>query len=463
MHRNGFYGALAFVALGVILVSPAWAGDSSDLQEEVNQLRQQVEALSSQQQSLLEEEIEKYLDKNATWTAAQGKEKGLEGVSMTGRFTAISQNTVNLDSDDGGNRAIVAGDVDLDFWMQVTENLGLFIYTTANASRGTGDEDFAGAQIDDEFLSENGFDPWGSSPNLPATFATLTATASGVFDGIGVDGTRPIAPGSLRVREAGIQHSVPIGQNKMYWEVGKLDPRRRFLQTQFADDENTQFLNNLFDDPSSVSWLTNASGFNVFGVHAWFVFGQNEDWTINLGYFNLPGEFWNHGQLAVQLSWKGEIGGREMNARAFYQRDDFFKNYLGLVLPTNTSADNQWGFAWDWLATDQLGIFARIAGNTEDINPVEMDISVGVVYSGIGNRTNDSAGLAFGYQKLNDQVISAPKDSELVFELYYVFALEDGKLQITPSFMYIKDPLGQAAFASSNDLWILGLRIFVPF
>ena len=444
MHRNGFMGALALIALGVLLVTPAWAGDTGDLQSEVNQLRQQVEALSAQQQTLLEQEIEKYLDDNATWQSAQGKEKGLEGVSITGRFTAVSQNTVGVGSDVGGNRSVVSGDVDLDFWMQVTENLGLFIYTTANASQ----LDIREFDLDGQagFLG-------GGAPNFP--WSAQWITASGFDDGIGVDGTVPVKPGSIRLYEAGIQHSIAMGQNKMHWEIGNLDPRRRFGQNQFADDENTQFINNLFDDSPSISWMSNAGGLTVFGIHSWFVFGDNENFTINFGYFNLPGEFWNHGQFMAQFSWKGEVGGREMNARVMWLYDNFFS--------AGGSADNQWGVSWDWLATDKLGVFARISGNSKDIQVVKNDFTLGVQWNGLGSRENDRIGAAFGWQSLNDQVITTPKDTEMVLEIYYLFALEDGKLQITPHLMYIKDPLGQGTLGGESSLWILGIRFFVPF
>lgn len=447
MHRNGFMGALSLIALGVLLVTPAWAGDTGDLQTQVDRLEKQVEALSAQQQTLLEQEIEKYLDENATWTAAQGKEKGLEGVSISGRFTGVSQNLVGNAEESGGNASVVSGDVDLDFWMQVTENLGLFIYTTANASS---------LDIDGEFLDGIGFG--GGYPNFPWTFPNGDVTAAGHDDGIGVDGTVPVKPGSIRIYEAGIQHSVPIGQSKLHWEVGNLDPRRRFLQTQFADDENTQFIHNLFDDPSSIGWMSNAAGLTVFGIHTWIVFGANENWTVNLGYFNLPGTFWDHGQLGAQVSWKGEVGGREMNARAMWLYDNFYSNLSG------EKADSQWGFAWDWLATDQLGVFARVTGNSKDVMVVKNDFSLGAQYKGIGQRENDVAGVAFGWQSLNENVTGiTPKDSELVLEIYYLFALEDGKLQITPHLIYIKDPMGQDWGNGESSLWILGIRIFVPF
>jgi len=46
--------------------------------------------------------------------------------------------------------------------------------------------------------------------------------------------------------------------------------------------------------------------------------------------------------------------------------------------------------------------------------------------------------------------------------VYYNFMVEDGKLQVTPHFMWIMDPNGDA-FSGDDTLMILGVRVYVPF
>jgi len=339
MHRsNGFLSALLIVALAVFAVSPVYAGDTDDLQAEVAKLRQQVEALSAQQQTQLEQEIDTYLDDHSAWQSAAAKETGVEGVSITGRFTAVSQNTVGLDP---SNRSIIAGDVDLDFWMQVTENLGLFIYLT-------------GSSWEDHFPN---FDL-----GLPGGI-----TLGAFDDGIGVDGTVPVRNGQITIREAGIQWGAPVGSNTLTTEIGTLDPRLRFGQTAFGDDENTQFINNNFDDSPAISWLSDATGRIVYAFHQWISFGGEKQFTFNWGYFNTPGRWWDQGQFMAQFSWKGEISGREMNARIMLLYDRFYAVAAG----GTDDDDLQWGITWDWLVTDAIGLFANFAGNTADVNPLE--------------------------------------------------------------------------------------------
>ena len=429
MHRNGFLSALLLVALAVFAVSPVYAGDTDDLQAEVAKLRQQVEALSAQQQTQLEQEIDTYLDDHSAWQAAAAKETGVEGVSITGRFTAVSQNTVGLDP---SNRSIIAGDVDLDFWMQVTENLGLFIYLQGSSYNGTG-------------------------PNFPASLPT-GVTLGGRYDGIGVDGTVPVRMGQITIREAGIQWSTPTGSVVQNFEIGTLDPRLRFGQTAFGDDENTQFINNNFDDSPAISWLSDATGRIVYAFHHWVSFGGEKQFTLNWGYFNTPGRWWDRGQFMAQFSWKGEVSGREMNARVMVLYDRVFAN-----TPTDDD-DLQYGITWDWLVTDAIGLFARFAGNSADVNPVEMDLSIGAQWTGfMASRADDAIGLAFGYIKANKNVlVGIPEDTEMTFELYWKLMLEDGKLQVTPHIMYVMDPGGGIGWID-DSLVILGLRIYVPF
>ena len=450
MHRNGFLSALLLLALAVFAVSPAMAGDTDDLQAEVAKLRQQVEALSAQQQTQLEEEIDGYLDDHSAWQAAQG-DKGLEGVSLTGRFTAVSQNTAGLDPQ---NRAIIAGDIDLDFWMQVTENLGFFVYLTGSATQGW---------VNDELVEDIGADP-DIAPNFPFQFpGDDMATLGAFFDGIGVDGTVPIKRGLIAVREAGIQWTVMTGSTEHNFEIGSLDTRIRFGQTAFADDENTQFINNNFDDSPAISWMTDATGRVVFGFHHWVTFGGEKQFTFNWGYFNIPGRWWDQGQFMAQFAWKGEVSGREMNARVYILYDRFFAKQLGAAVGDDDD-DFQWGVTWDWLATDAIGVFVKIAGNTGDVNPVEMDFSLGAQWTNfIASRPDDTVALAFGYIKANKTVlVGIPEDTEMTFELYYKFMLEDGKLQITPHIMYVMDPGGGINWVD-DSLFIIGLRIFVPF
>ena len=446
MYRHFSAMFLALLAAGLVFAvfaTPATAGDDDALREEVRQLREKIDALSAQKSTLLEQEIESYLDENSAWKGAQGG--ALAGVTISASFTAVTQASVGLDP---FNRTVVNGDVDLDFDFQVTDNLDLFIYLTANEDSESNPSSFPGL-----------FGP-DSHGVPPEAFPSIGgSTFSGLTDGIGVNGTTPKDPGSITVREAGIHHSVPVGDNKLHWEMGTIDPRLRFLQNAFADNENTQFINNLFDDSPSVLWLTDSTGRTVFGWHMWISFGDNKQYTLNWGWFNTPGQWFNNGQGYVQFHWKGEVSGREMNIRVMGFIDEFF---------VDSSGDGSvgGGASWDWWVSDNIGVFVRFATNGDDVNSVELDVSGGVQLNGLlDSRPNDVIGIAVGVITANTTVLSGiPEDTELTIEIYYKYVLEDGKLQITPHVMIITDPGGGLGEEFDDDiLFILGIRIHVPF
>jgi hypothetical protein len=441
MHRRIVAASIA------ALVQLAAAGEGDSLREEVDRLGRQVEALSAAQHVRLDREIESYLDDQSAGQAAQG-EKGLDGVTITGRLTAISQSTVGLDP---ANRSIIAGDFDLDFRFRVTEDLDAFVYLTGSATQfWTNDTIARDADYDADV-----------APNFPYQFPINgQVTLGGRFDGIGIDGTVPIRRGLIAVREAGVAWEAPVGPNTLTTEIGALDPRVRFGQTAFADDENTQFIHNNFDDSPAFSWLTDATGRVVWGLHQWISFGDNRQYTLNWGYFNTPGRWWDRGQFLAQFSWKGEVVEREMNLRILMLYDRFFPTLLG----TTDDDDFQWSVTWDWLVSDSVGLFARLSSNSRDVNPVELDFSLGLQVSGIGtSRPDDVAAFAFGYLKANKSVlVGVPEETEWSFELYYKLMLEGGKLQVTPHLLFVIDPGGGINWVD-DTLVILGLRVFVPF
>lgn len=455
MHRH-FGMFLALIAVGLVLAAPATAGDDSALREEVRQLTAKVEALQGQQSALLATEIEKYLDSSADLRSAQG-DGPLAGVKITARFTGVMQSSVGLDPAD---RAVFNGDVDLDFDFAVTDNLDLFIHLTANDGASSPDNEFD--PFDGDLGENGGFPSQFGSVSVgfpPSSYGPIAGpTMSGMADGIGVNGTIPTDPGSITVYEAGIYHRMQVGSRTLHWELGAIDPRRRFLQNAFADDENTQFINNLFDDSPSVLWLTTAAGNTVYGLHMWMNFGDNNQFTVNWGWFNSPGQWFNRGQFYIQFGWKGEVNGREMNVRIMGYLDEFFRDSSG----DGTAGG---GVSWDWMATDKIGVFVRIAANGADVNPVEFDASIGVQFNGlIGSRPDDVLGLAVGFITANTTVIPGiPQDTEFTVELYYRYMMEDGKLQITPHIMVVTDPGGNLSPWQDDLLFILGIRIHVPF
>ncbi|MGQ0612851.1 MAG: carbohydrate porin [Planctomycetaceae bacterium] len=407
----------------------------------MSKLKEQVAALSAQQSTLLEQEVVQYLDRSQTWRGAEGAAKtAWDMVTLNFNFTAVVQGTAGLDPAD---RTGVSGDVDLNFWFTITDNLDGFLSLTANSSG-----DFEGL--------------FGSTGSFPAIGGR---TGSGLTDLIGVNGAAPTDPGAITVYEAGIVHRWMVGETWLNWSIFVGDPRTRFSQNAFADDENTQFLNNLFDDSPSVPWMTDASGRGVFGMHMWVDLGADKNWRVSWAWFNAPGQFFDNGQFFIQLAWKGEVNGRAMNVRVFGFIDAFFEKSA-----TGDDAAGG-GVSWDWWVSDKIGLFVRINANGSDANPVELDASFGAVFSNIiGSRPDDQIGVAIGIISLQNTSSSfngvGPfvflEDTELTFEVYYKAVFEGGKLNVTGGLQVITDPGGGFGWAD-DTLLLLHFRVFVPF
>lgn len=440
MHRNPALWAPCVMLL--VLAAPVRA-DDAELREEVKKLREKVEALEAQQAALVGEEVEEYLASNEAFRGAEGG--GHERITLHASVTGVLQGTVGLDP---SNRSVVNGNYDLDFDFQVTDDVAIFLHMTGNGSDPGGS--------DGSFPSQFGTVVVGSPPQ---TFGPIAgATLSGLFDGVGVNGTTPVSPGSATMYEAGVRFSCRVGEITLHHEIGEIDPRTRFLQNDIADDADTQFLNDLFVNPPAVEWLTDASGRTSYGYHGWIKLGSNQQWTVSYGWFNTPGQWFNHGQLYIQGAWRGEVSGRPMNVRVLAWIQSFFRDASG-----DGSAGG--GASWDWFVTDRIGLWARIAINGGDVNPVEADYSVGVVWNGpSGRRPDDQLGLAIGFISANTNVlVGVPEDLEFTLELYYKLMLEAGKLQVTPGLMIVTDPGGGLAPWQDDVLFILGVRIHVPF
>ncbi|MFQ5844382.1 MAG: hypothetical protein ACE5JG_05260, partial [Planctomycetota bacterium] len=71
MHRKWQVFVLGLLALGLLTATPAVADDGA-LREEVQRLRDRVDALETQRGALLNEEVEEYLAQARAVEAAQG-------------------------------------------------------------------------------------------------------------------------------------------------------------------------------------------------------------------------------------------------------------------------------------------------------------------------------------------------------------------------------------------------------
>jgi hypothetical protein len=409
------------------------AASEEDLRAEVAELRRRADALEAQRSNVVRRDVERYLVDVAPHAEAQGG-GGLHGLTLHANVTGVFLATVGSDP---GDTHSVHGDVELDFDFAVTENLNLFVDLTANSNGAA----------------------------FPAAFGPIAgpggATLSGLVDGIGVDGTVSTAPGSVAAEQWGATWTAFLGDHAIEITGGRLDPREYYATNAFAGDSETQFLNNIFDDPPAIDWPTNASGTTIYGLRCYTQLGPKKQYSIDVGWFNMPGQWFNAGILFAEFAWKGRIREREFHLRVYGQLNC-------------APADNAGGLgvSFDWYATEKIGIFARATlkdnqqgGVANHPNQVESDWQVGAVFFGpIRTRPDDEIGVAFGYIKgpIDAIIPGAPENNEMIVEVYYKLMLEGGKLQVTAVGQYVADPAA-GTFPNGDDLILVGMRVHVPF
>lgn len=440
MVRNGL---AALVALAFFMISPVRAGegDASNLNERIQQLNDQIQELESRQQQRLRKQIDEYLARSA-WESADGEGDGMDRLTIQAHVTVLTMGTVGLDPADS---TIATYNAKLRFNFDVTESLNIFAeFNTSPGSPGTFPSQF---------------------PTIPGPGGGTGATLSGLSDGIGVDGTVPIAQSNrgLNLWEAGVVYAAKIGDRTLHIEWGSLDPRRRYQQNAFSTDANLHFMNNVFSDSSAILWMTDATSRSSLGLNLWIDFGANDQFRVSTGWFNTVGRFWDKGQWFVQFRWRLEVAEREMNIRLFGFIDNFF------VDPNTGDGTEGGGATWDWWVTDKIGLMATFTTGSGTVNPVEWDFTFGVIFQGvIGRRPDDVLGIAIARISVNRDhfapVISqVPADTENILEIYYRFSTENGFLQVTPFLQVVSDPGAAGTGWLDNTLVMLGIRVHVPF
>jgi hypothetical protein len=447
MGRFVLAGFVSCMAL--CLAAPAGGADDTG---ELEKLRQENQGLKAAQ---LEQDVTAYLAETKGWEGAQGGD-GLKGVTLHANFCAVAQGALGL-SDPADDLIAVDGNFDLNFDLQVSDEVSLFLNTTANNGNG-------------------GSFPGLFAPNAIALPVGLFggATNAGVTDGIDVNGTVPTNPGQVTANEAGVRIASQLGSVLLHQEMGEIDPRTRFLQNAFVPNNYKTFIHNSFADTASIQWITTSGGATSLGWYMWIEMGDKKQFTLSWGWFNAPGEWFRNGQVYLQFAWKGEVKGREMNLRFLFSGD--YYNGLNGAGPGSgafgASSEQSWlfGWSWDWQLTEKIGIFFTGGFNFDDQNPVDYDFQMGFVFQNmIASRPDDQFGAGIVFTHLDTDlpgVAGVPEDTEFAFELYYRLMMANGKVWVTPNMIFVMDPGGGAipggTFAD-DTLFILGVRVHIPF
>lgn len=275
--------------------------------------------------------------------------------------------------------------------------------------------------------------------------------------------------------QAWYRHSLQLpGENSIAGTFGIIDSTAYLDQNAYADDEYTQFMNEVFVDAANYhlpSYDTGVALEGRFGPFSLNAVGMN---------INENDEGYNYNFWGVQAGWHPEFAIGTGNYRvsiagtssAFLSPsrlgtpnpDPEAEQDLVLVrgevlaeVPGVRQSLLSWGLSFDQAVSENLGIFLRLGWQETDAA-----VDYEALYSGglniTGNawgRPSDTLGLGYAYLEGGNTDVNRTN----VFEGYYRASLND-YFAITADIQYMSDALEQFDPAQKNpEGWIFGLRL----
>ena len=217
---------------------------------------------------------------------------------------------------------------------------------------------------------------------------------------------------------------LPVGE-KFSMALGKLDPTALFDGNEFANDECTQFLADMFVNTTALPWPDYAPGIKLS-----FLPRGEEGSAISLGIFKADAA-WD--DMTEDLFAIGEVDLKLLggNYRAYLWRDP-----------------GSWGVgaSLDQPISSHLGAFARFGAPRDPVDGVKAAWSLGAQLS-FGEES--ALGLALGRNVREER-------DETRLEAY--FRLDLGGVSLSPDVQLVANPEGEDIKAA-----VLGLRVQVNY
>jgi len=270
--------------------------------------------------------------------------------------------------------------------------------------------------------------------------------------------------------------------DRLGFDIGKMDISVLFDENEVAGDETTQFLSNIFVKSMGMT-IPEPDNFYCPALMVHYA-------PIDLLEFRFVGasvkaDNWDnlfshsHRFMALQANFRPEIMGRHGNYRFYVWRDDrrhlnnkkvgsIPKEYQGRYDYSSADRDqNGWGLSFDQEIIDGIRGFARYSQTEDDIAhytgdeweviPFDKTWSIGADFSGkMWGREDDVLGIAFGQTILTDdyEKVNSHTANESYLEAYYRIMLHE-RFAVSPDFQWIKNAGGNSR---ADDIYIFGVR-----
>lgn len=260
--------------------------------------------------------------------------------------------------------------------------------------------------------------------------------------------------------------------------VGQLDITGYFDANEFANNERTQFLANLFVNNPAVEF-GGTSDFYAPGLRLTYAPAEFIDLTA--GAFDGDGDWVNELDspfLMIEADVKAKPFGMDGNYRLYYWRlsGRSAANLPNTADPSDASlekaANEGVGISLDQRLSRDIGVWLRIGKQRHRVARLVRHVSVGLHLSGVlVGRPEDSAGIGYGvtsmgrtyreYLKASNPRFDA--GNEHYFELYYNIAIGNATgntgLHVAPDVQYVMNPGGDTT-ASKEVIYGIRLQAF---
>lgn len=399
---------------------------AEDLNEEILKLKQRISVLEQK----LNKQEEKTAEKQKLNESLNKMKKIFEGISVSAGATFVIQGTHNANGDGLSKNGEDVTDVSYSVDLEIEKNLSDYgkIYLHFEGGNGEG--------VTDELK----------------LFSNVNADATGDenFDLI----------------EAWYEHyfkSIPLTLT-----FGKLDATCFIDTNEYANDETTQFLGDIFKNSPVLEFPDD----NGPGIR--LNFNPFEFLDIEMIVMNTEGDwedFFDNVFFAEQINFKFDLLGREGNYRIYGWLNN--KNHIKWTDSSKTKEKGYgFGLSFDQKITDVLGAFIRYGWQNPKVYAEEVDFSLeqfwsaGIQLEGsFWGRKEDIFAIAFGQIFPSDdykEVNNFKGKSEKHLEVYYSFKVND-HLTLSPDLQVIWDPYGGDAINGDKTVLVGGLRAQVDF
>jgi len=266
--------------------------------------------------------------------------------------------------------------------------------------------------------------------------------------------------------------------DKLEISVGQLDITGYFDANNFANDERTQFMANLFVNNPSIEF---GGSDNFYSPGLTLTFSPAKILDITIGAFEGDGDYartFDSPFVMAEMDFKMTFDGRDGNYRVYYWNRQSRPNSNLEFLADTTNSDltktvNQGvGISLDQYVAKHIGLWLRAGGQRETVSQMKAFVGAGI-YSTVWflRRDHDTMGLGYGLNFIGKDFKEFKRSSAGGFDAgneHYIEAYYDlflGGLGVTgfhlaPDFQYI---INRGGDRSTTDAFIYGMRLQADF